>query len=52
MLHDLIMTILTVNTLILVLACVHFWRTRHEPDRRTPRPAPSPWCATRKEGKS
>lgn len=46
---DLAMTVLTINVLILLLACLHFWRTRHEPERRTPRP--NPWCATRKEPK-
>jgi len=47
--RDILAIIALINVLILLLACLHFWRTRHEPERRTPRP--NPWCATRKEPK-
>ena len=47
---SLILTILAFNLLVLVLAALRLWHTRHEPERRTPRP--DPWCATyRKEPK-
>lgn len=46
---NLILTLFITNLAIVCGAVIHFWRTQHEPERRTPRP--NPWCATRKEPK-
>lgn len=45
--RDVLAIIAAVNLTALGLAMWHFRRTRHEPERRTPRP--NHWCATRKE---
>ena len=47
---NLVLGLLALNVLVLVLAALRLWHTRHEPERRTPRH--NPWCGTyRKEPK-